>query len=435
MADSYNVLNRAVSLDVSPEVAGYSGVVIFTGLQDDDGNNIEYRAGDDSGTVLEITNEWGSQEQADAIYQIIRGHRYQPYNATGTILDPSAEIGDAVTIKDVYSGIYARATTFGKMMRSNISAPGKEEIEHEFQIQSPSNRQYERFTRSVKSSIRQTANDLSFEVSARIAQGNDLSSRISINALGIQQEVTRATQIEGNLSTLITQNADKIEARAMRSGGNGAGTFGWTLDPSGHSWWQSDPNNPLMRISAAGLEVNGNIRSGRIGDPNGGFVITASAIYNNMPSFWGSQTNGVYIGTDGIALGQNFRVDSSGNLVAHSGTFGSLNVDWAGNTAGTYSGSLSGCGGSVSGLQGSLNDVTGSLSTGINIGNTSIGTYVENIVANKITATYITSLFSTTSFSVSSEIRTAKLIYDDHTVTRGYVVDKSGVARQVLVWQ
>ena len=68
MAESFNLLRRVRSLDIAPELSGYSGVVIFVG-QDKDGNNIEYRAGDRTGTVLEITNEWGSQAQANAIYR------------------------------------------------------------------------------------------------------------------------------------------------------------------------------------------------------------------------------------------------------------------------------------------------------------------------------------------------------------------------------
>lgn len=100
MAEAFNLLRRVKSLNISPEQPAYSGVVIFAG-QDEEGNNIEYSAGDRTGTVLEITNEWGSQAQADAIYQKIRGFQYQPYRATGSQLDPSVEIGDAVTVKEI----------------------------------------------------------------------------------------------------------------------------------------------------------------------------------------------------------------------------------------------------------------------------------------------------------------------------------------------
>ena len=83
--------------------------------------------------------------------------------------------------------------------------------------------------------------------------------------------------------------------------------------------------------------VNGevNAKSGTIG----GFTIGTSAIYNNLSKFGGSQTNGVYLGTDGIQLGQNFAVDSSGSVTASSlrlkGTITFLNSD--GTSAGTLS--------------------------------------------------------------------------------------------------
>ena len=128
MSEAFNLLRRVRSLDIAPELSGYSGVVIFAG-QDDDGNNIEYRAGDRTGTVLEITNEWGSQAQADAIYRKIRGFKYQPYKAGGTSIDPSAEIGDAVTVSDIYSGVFAKKTTFGRHIRTDLEAPSKEEVE------------------------------------------------------------------------------------------------------------------------------------------------------------------------------------------------------------------------------------------------------------------------------------------------------------------
>ena len=129
----------------------------------EEGNNIEYSAGDRTGTVLEITNEWGSQAQADAIYQKIRGFKYQPYRATGSQLDPSVEIGDAVTVKDTYGGVFRKTTSFGRYASTDIEAPSKEEVEHEFQIQSPTNRQYERFTRSVRASLSITAAKIAAE--------------------------------------------------------------------------------------------------------------------------------------------------------------------------------------------------------------------------------------------------------------------------------
>lgn len=365
MAESFNLLRRVRSLDIAPELAGYSGVVIFAG-QDDDGNNIEYRAGDRTGTVLEITNEWGSQAQADAIYRKIRGFKYQTYKAGGTSIDPSAEIGDAVTVSDIYSGVFAKKTTFGRHIRTDLEAPSKEEVEHEFQIQSPTNRQYERFTRSVRASLSITATKIAAEVEDRQAADDLLRATLNIHA-------------------------QEIEAKVSKEGGDSS-SFGWKLTATG--WSVYGNGSEKFRVDKNGAYVNGEIRSitGKIGN----WDINLNYLSYNGQTWGGTNSTGAYIGQSGIQLGKNFKVDMSGNLTAARGTFGSLSVNSSGSTVGTYSGSLSGCGGSVSnlggsvsGISGSVSGLTGSVSTGIKVGSKSIGTYVGDIVADKITADYI----------------------------------------------
>lgn len=342
MAESFNLLRRVSSLDTSMELPAYSGVVIFAG-QDDEGNNIEYRAGDQTGTLLEITNEWGSQAQADAIYKKIRGHRYQPYKASGTRIDPSVEIGDAVTIADTYGGVFLRETTYGRDITSELEAPSKEEIEHEFQIQSPTNRQYERFTRSVRASLTITATKIAAEVEAREAA----------------DEAIRAT---------LSVQADAIEARVTKEGGNSS-SFGWKL--LNNSWTVSGNGKNIFTVDRNGAKVEGEIRatSGKIG----GFDIQKDYLSYNGQTWGGTNTWGCYIGSSGIQLGKNFKVDMSGNLTASSGRFeGTVyagNIDYGGS-AGYFSG-----GGLSGGSVGAGKIVGNSLGTGQFAGgvNTSLG--------------------------------------------------------------
>lgn len=290
MAESFNLLRRVSSLDTSMELPAYSGVVIFAG-QDDEGNNIEYRAGDQTGTLLEITNEWGSQAQADAIYKKIRGYRYQPYNASGTHIDPSVEIGDAVTIADTYGGVFLRATTYGRDITSELEAPSKEEIEHEFQIQSPTNRQYERFTRSVRSSLAITATKIAAEVEAREAADKAIRATLSVQA-------------------------DAIEARVTKVGGSSS-SFGWKL--LNNSWMVSGNGKEIFTVDRNGAKVEGEIRatSGKIG----GFDIQKNYLSYNDQTWGGTNSWGGYFGTNGLQLGRNFKVDMAGNLEAASGRF------------------------------------------------------------------------------------------------------------------
>lgn len=62
------------------------------------------------------------------------------------------------------------------------------------------------------------------------------------------------------------------------------------------------------KLTASSAEIIGNItaESGYIGKPGEGFTITSKAIYNGFETPTGeSTTTGVYVGTDGIRLGQN----------------------------------------------------------------------------------------------------------------------------------
>lgn len=335
MAEAFNLLRRVKSLDISPEQPAYSGVVIFAG-QDEEGNNIEYSAGDRTGTVLEITNEWGSQAQADAIYQRIRGFKYQPYRATGSQLDPSVEIGDAVTVKDTYGGVFRKTTSFGRYASTDIEAPSKEEVEHEFQIQSSTDRRFERFTRSVRASLSVNASQIAAEVEDRKAE----------------DDILRAT---------LNVQAQQIEAKVSKEGGDSS-SFGWKLIATG--WSVYGNGSEKFRVDKDGAYVNGEIRatSGKIG----GFDIQPNYLSYNGQTWGGTNSTGAYIGQSGIQLGKNFKVDMQGNLTASSGTF-SGNVYAGSIKYGDSAGYLSGSGissGSISGNRLVGNTITTAYTSG-----------------------------------------------------------------------
>lgn len=394
MAESFNLLRRVKSLDTAPETDGYSGVAIFAG-QDEAGNNIEYFAGDRSGKVLEVTNEWGSQAQADAIYRKIRGFRYQPYKAAGTTIDPSVEIGDAVTVADTYGGVFLRATDY-RDTTSDLEAPSNEEIEHEFQIQSPTNRQYERFTRSVRSSLSITATKIAAEVEAREKADKAIRATLSVQA-------------------------DAIEARVTKEGGNSS-SFGWKL--LNDSWTVSGNGKNIFTVNRNGAKVEGEIRatSGKIG----GFDIQKNYLSYNGQTWGGTNSRGGYFGISGIQLGKNFKVDMSGELTASSGRFeGTVyagSIDYGGD-AGYFSGG---------GLSG------GSVGAGKIEGNSlSIGQFTEGVNASLGYADYANGVFNgwNTPYAIGAEH-----IYLDGnalgTSTISYM-DGNGNSRtlNVVVWR
>lgn len=257
---------RVTEINVSPQFDNYSKVIIHVS------DETTYEAGNDTGRTLEIDNPFGTQAMADNILQSLTGYQYQPSDVTGALLDPAAEMGDAVNARGTYFGIYARERTFGRLMKADVSAPYDEEINHEYQYESPERREFKRSIDDVKAS-------------------------------------------------LIIAN-DRIDASVAQTGGDNS-SFGWSLTSTGHKWYAN--GNEVMAVTASGLKVTGEVQAttGKIG----GFNITASSLWNNLSSYGGSQSSGVYIGTNGIQLGQRFKVDTSGNVTAKRLTVDTLVID------------------------------------------------------------------------------------------------------------
>lgn len=326
MSDRINLLKRAENVQIAPLFNTYAKVI----LNIDD--ETQASAGGGAGRVLELDNPlFGSATVATKMLNRLRGYQYQPYKATGALLDPAAEIGDGISVNDVYGGLYARDRRFGHLMDADIAAPHDEELNHEYQYETPTERKLKREMGDVR-------------------------------------------------ATFVIQN-NKIEARVAKTGGNNS-SFGWVLDDSSHTWYSG--NKQVMRVSASGLEISGKVTatSGYIGSASAGFEIGPRSISNGMTSLGDTTHNGVYVGVDGIAIGRgNFKVDSAGNITAKRGTFGSLSVSSGGST---YSGGLSGCGGSVSSGLSYGGGSYGSLSS-LDNGLRNVAIKVDSLEANAIT--------------------------------------------------
>lgn len=259
-----NIGKEAKSIDIAEPLEPYSGVRLIVGV-DDNGDPLVYISGSESGRVLEVENPFGTQAMANAIFESVRGYQYQPLYADGALLNPAAEIGDAVSVNGVYSDIYTRSTTYGRLMASDISAPTNEEVIHEFNIPTPTERKFQRLNYDMQS----------------------------------QFKITSA----------------EIEAKVSRTSPQGQTSFGWSLQDN--QWRVFNQNGNILRATASGLEVTGKIQAdeGYIGGENG-FVIKASAIYNGITELNGQGDRGVYLGTDGLQIGQGFIADSYGNVKA-----------------------------------------------------------------------------------------------------------------------
>lgn len=179
------------TLDVGRKLDAYTGVVIHAG-KDDEGNDLVFSAGTTSGYVLEIDNPLATPEMAGAILASLklRSSRYQPYEANGSLLDPAAEIGDNVTVNGTASIIANRHTDYTPMTPSDISAPFDEEVNHEFQYESPLERQFKRESKYTRSRIKQNSNSIQLEVLRATGAEAELGSRIDMRVDSITLSVT-----------------------------------------------------------------------------------------------------------------------------------------------------------------------------------------------------------------------------------------------------
>lgn len=292
-------LGREVSsLDISPQFEAYSGVEIIVT------DEITYFAGNRTGRVLSIQNPWGTQAQATTILNALqaKGFQYQPYTAEGAILNPAAEIGDGISISDTYSGLYKIDRKYSTLMSADVQAPQDEELDHEYPYEPKQDRIYKR----------------------EIAEAN---AQIGLTADAITAEVSRATTAEGT----------KLDHTRTNS------TFGWKLTADSFTINKSSSQN-VFTANSDGIIIQGNATvtgkiqatSGFIGSSEAnGFKITSTYIANKKTSRTDANA-GVYIGTDGIALGANsaFMVTNAGVVTAKNLNLngGSINLK---NSSGT----------------------------------------------------------------------------------------------------
>lgn len=375
------------------QMQGWSRVTIKV---DDD---TSYTAGTDTGRELAFSNPWGTQQMAEDILAQIRGSGYQAYSAEQALLDPAAELGDAVEVRGIYGGLYSRTRKLEKLYSATVAAPSDEEINHEYPYKSAQ-------TRSVERRFKQTTASL-----------NILSDRI-------RAEVEEREKDSAAIRASLEIQAGQIAARVEKTGGS-ASSFGWKLDEK--SWELQSNGSTVLRADASGLDIKGRITalSGKIG----GFDIQSDYLSYNGQTWGGTNTWGAYIGSSGIQLGRNFKVDMSGNLVAASGRFeGTVyagNISYGGDAGHLWGEAISP--GSVSGGWG------GQISGG------SIGTYntTGGINTSLSYADFANGVFN--GWNVASTIGASRMFLANHALGLSTISykDSNGYSRtaQVVVWR
>ena len=286
----FNIGTAMQSLDIGRKLEAYTGVIIHAG-QDDNGNAIDITSGNNSGYVLEFDNPIGTQQMADAILANLklRGVRYQPFEAGTAEIDPACEIGDGVIVNGTESVIMSIDSDHSQKMSSTIAAPMDEEVDHEFQYEPRTTREFKRETAYARSRISQNANEISLEVARATKSEGELVGRITVQADRITSEVTRATTAEGTLSSRISMTADAITSEVTRATA-AEGSLGTRIDQrldsitlsvtsaSGSSTFAiKDGSTTLdtktLNLTVTAANISGKLTVGQLAD---GSVVTSS---------------------------------------------------------------------------------------------------------------------------------------------------------------
>ena len=98
-------------------------------------------AGDETGTVLEVKNENGTQALTDELAQKLVGLQYAPYTCDQRYIDPVAEAGDKITVGSVVCVAYNIKESLGPSHYADLEAPAEAgELEEEYPYQSTAER-------------------------------------------------------------------------------------------------------------------------------------------------------------------------------------------------------------------------------------------------------------------------------------------------------
>ncbi len=169
----------------------------------DTNGDITGEAGNESGRVIEALHPDGTNDMAAAILANVSGMVYRPYDGQGAILDPSAELGDGVTVGGMYSILVSTDVDLDTLSAAGIGAGGDDEIDEEYPYKSPIERKIERNYAETRSLITKSNEQILLKVENEIS---GLSSSFDVKLSSITSQITGLN----NSVSSISQKVDNI---------------------------------------------------------------------------------------------------------------------------------------------------------------------------------------------------------------------------------
>lgn len=202
MADKIFAGLDASAIETVPKFEPITKVTVTNGEN-------SWSRGDDTGRELRvelpIAKSTNGGTFAQNILAKVSGLQYQPYNASGALIDPAAEIGDGVTIGGVYGGIYEQNSRFDQLHSSDIGAVADEELDNEYPYLSAQERDAIRQKRQTE------ANTTAIETN---------TDDISANSAGISANASAISGVSARVDSLSARvvNCEKIFTTAGYAG-------------------------------------------------------------------------------------------------------------------------------------------------------------------------------------------------------------------------
>ena len=182
MNGKHYIGKRASSLELYDEIGPITGVALIV----DDKNKCF--AGDESGYVLTAECPYATDQMAADALAKVQGKTYLGYRSTDTVLPVDAELGDGVTVGGIYSLLAYRKVSFGPGHMSEISAPGENEVDHEYPYVSSTKRETDRKLAQTRSMISKTAE----AITQRVEDVEGAMSEFTVSLEGLSGRVEDA---------------------------------------------------------------------------------------------------------------------------------------------------------------------------------------------------------------------------------------------------
>lgn len=178
--------------EFSPGIA--SKPITKVELLDENGDVVGV-SGSDTGRTLTALNPDGTDAMAAAILAKVSGYKHIGYDGRKALLDPAAELGDAVTVDGLYVPLIALDMTFDPLLAPDISAPDADEIDDEYPYKSPTQRQIERNMAKARSLITKTSEEIMLKVEG--IDGKYTEVKTTLDGLTVTDQ-SGTTKIKGS---------------------------------------------------------------------------------------------------------------------------------------------------------------------------------------------------------------------------------------------